>query len=424
MRTVLKILGWSLLLAGCNDPPSGPGAAPSFRVSPSRQWSGGTLEVTSPYFSGNEPIPAFIVGTDTVPGFRISDSMVRLTLPVLPSGRYPLSLVASPGMLDAGQVDIVGFGGARLVPPVYGVPYKVFQVYGRPLVLGGDAELTLRVLEPSSGAITDYPGYTLPSDYGPSPSFRGRDVVVLRDRNRVTGEYRMRSAGPELLDTVGNGFPQQFTRHLVPLRDDTYLLTGSHQTSLYRAGQSVWFTTESVWGVYLSPLSKQLVLGSSMGLPGAQVFSTSLADTVFSLPLQSVYGVAWPLDEARMFVSGGHQWDVHNHLMVIDGASGQILAADSIPPGAGDYWSIDVSRDGSHLFVLTQVDSTTSIGVYDGTTLARLGTLGVPHAEKRHCSGCDWSGVLILDEAFRKVFIVLPVGYETVVYSFDVLLVD
>lgn len=421
MRTGPKILAWSLLLAGCNDPPSGPGDPPSFRISPSRQWSGGILEVTSSYFSGSDPIPAFLVGTDTAHAFRISDSTVRLTLPVLPSGSHAVGLVTSPRNLDAGQVDIVGFVGARTVPPVYGTPYKAFQVYGRPLVLGGDAALTLRSLDPSSGIVTDYHGYSLPSDYGPSPSFRGRDVVVLRDHNRVAGEYRMGASEPQLLDTVGTGFPLQFTRHLVPLRGDAYLLTGSHQTSLNRAGQSFWFTTESVWGVFLSPLGKQLVLGSSMGLPGAQVFSTSLADTVFSLPLQSVYGVAWPLDEARIFVSGGHQWDVHNHLMVIDGASGQVLAEDSVPARTREYWSIDVSRDGSHLFVLTQVDSTTSIGVYDGTSLAQLGTLSIPHSEKLHCLDCDWGGVLVLDEAFRKVYIVMPTGYETAIYSFDVL---
>jgi len=379
--------------------------------------------VTSPYFSGSDPIPPFLVGTDTAQGFRISDSTVTLTLPALQSGSYALSLVTSQRILDVGRVDIVGFVGGRTVAPVYGTPYKVFQMYGRPLVVGGDGGLTVRSLEPATGLVTDYDGYSLPSDYGPSPSFRGRDVVVLRDSNRVAGEYRMGAAGPELLDTVGNGFPQLFTRHLVPLRDDAYLVTGSHQTSLTRAGQSFWFTTESVWGVFLSPLGKQLVLGSSMGLPGAQVFSPSLADTLFSLPLQSVYGVAWPLDEARIFVSGGHEWDVHNHLMVIDGASGQVMVDDSVPPRTREFWSIDVSRDGSHLFVLTEVDSTTSIGVYDGTSLAQLGTLSIPRSEKRHCLSCDWGGVLVLDEAFRKVYVIIPTGYTTAVYNFD-LLVD
>jgi hypothetical protein len=159
-----------------------------------------------------------------------------------------------------------------------------------------------------------------------------------------------------------------------------------------------------------------------MGLPGAQVFSSSLADTLFTIPLQSVYGVAWPLDGSRIFVSGGHRWDVHNHLMVIDATSGHLLAEDSVPPGPAHYWSIDASRDGSHLFVLTELDSTTSIGVYDGSSLAKIGTLRVPKAERRHCYGCDWGGILILDEAFRKVYLVLPTGYETVIYSFDILI--
>lgn len=407
----------------CNDPPDGPSPPPDFRIFPARQWSGGILSVTSPYFSGRDSIPAFIVGKDTVQAFRTGDSTVGLTLPDLPSGTYPLSLVSSTRTLDAGRVDIVGFVGARLVPPIYGAPYKAFQVYGHPVVLGGDANLTLRSLDPSSGSMADYPMYSLPSDYGPSPSFRGRDVVVLRDSNWVAGEYRMGAAGPELLDTVGGGFTQQFTRHLVPLRDDAYLLTGSHQTSLHRAGQSIWFTTESVWGVYFSPNSRQVVLGSSVGLPGAQVFSPSLADTVFTLPLQSVYGVAWPIDGTRIYVSGGHQWDVHNHLMILDAASGQVLAEDSVPPGPTEYWSVDVSRDGSHLFVLTQMDSTTSIGVYDGGSLAQLGTLSIPLSEKQHCSCYDWNGLLMLDEASRKVYLVLPTGYQTVVYTFD-LLVD
>lgn len=422
MRTRLKVLAWSILLAGCNDPPSGLGDPAEFRSSPSRQWSGGILEITSPYFSGSDSIPAVMVGSDTARALRISDSTVMLTLPSLPSGTYPLSVVTSTGTLDAGRVEIVGFARALEVAPVYGVPYKAFQVYGRPLVLGGDADLTLRSLDPSSGRITDYHGYSLPSEYGPSPSFRGRDVVVLRDSNRVAGEYRMSASGPQLLDTVGSGFPQQFTRHLVPLRDDAYLLTGSHQTSLYRAGQSAWFTTESVWGVFFSPNSRQMVLGSSVGLPGAQVFSPALADTVFTLPLQSVYGVAWPLDGARIFVSGGHQWDVHNHLMVLDAVSGRVLAEDSVPAGAAEYWSIDVSRDGSHLFVLTQEDSTTSIGVFDGTSLSRLGTLSIPPSEKEHCSCYDWNGLLVLDEANRKIYLVMPTGYQTSVYTFDLLI--
>ena len=421
MRVQVVGLVWCFLLAGCNNPPDGPSEPPTFEIFPQRQWSGGAVKITSAHFRDIDSFPAFLLGTDTAQPARLNDSTVELALPALSSGDYHLRVATADRTLEAGRIEIVGFQSARLTSPIFGSQYMIFRVHGRPIVLGGDGLRHLRSLDPSSGTVRDYRGYLLPSDYGPSPSFRGRDVVVLRDSNEIAGEYRLAATGLQLLDTVGTGFPFQFTRHLVPLRDDAYLITGSHQTVLYRGGQHASFTTESVWGVHFSPNSDQLVLASSVGLPGAQVFSTSLADTVFTLPLQSVYGIAWPLDGSRIYLSGGHQWDIHNHLAVVDAASGQVLAEDSLPPGPIEYWSLDVSRDGSHLFVLTEEDSTIAVGVYDGASLARLGSLTVPAGENRHCASCGWSGVLVLDEAVRKVYVVLPTGYQTVVYAFDVL---
>jgi hypothetical protein len=422
MRTRPTILGWSLLLAACNDPASGPLDVPEFRVSPTETWSGGTATIVSDYFN-DRSIPVIRVDTVPLAVTRVDDSTISLALPPLPSGTYPVLINDRnlPGPIVF--IELVGFRAHRVVSPGVGGKLVSARLANGPVVIGNLGS-GIGVLSPSTGLIIKYPTLSPPSlgsGYNIAPSYRGTDVFVLRDTSLIVGEWRLWTV-PTFLDTVASGFQGGFTRHVVSLAPDVYLITGSHTTTSYSPTGQRYFTTESVWANFLSPAGNRALIGSSASVPGAQVIDMTTGDTAYTLPLSRSLGAAFSTDGAWLYASGGPLSTLNsNEVVKVDATTGAVVSHDSAPADVLK-WAMGLSLSGQRLFVAGERNSLPVLLVYDTETMALIGTLEVPASESEDCFFFCWQGAITVDDPYGKVYYTLPGStWENRVYEFDIL---
>ena len=417
MPLVLVILA----LFGCNDPPEGPSALPTFVIAPAQQWSGGVATIRSAYFQDLSQLPRIDLDTIELSAIRIDDSTVSVQLPTLPSGSYNLSLHRSTGASTIGRIDLAGFRRRREVSPgFYDARLTVLETFAGRLVVGGPALHSLRV---SSGVVTQYPGLWA-TDYGISPSYLGADVAVVRDPGGVARQYRFGPGQPVLVDSA-RALSGPFDRHLATFSPDIHLITGSHDSWTDSVGKIRGFRTESVYSVYLSPRGDRALLGLSVGEPGALVFDMVTGDTAYTLPLRSVLGGAFTPDGQVLYASGGGDWYLQDRLLAVNSATGAILAQHSAVTGdpAPDtaYYALDLGHFGTRLFaVSTEQDSIPVLAIHDAATLQRIARLVVPVAAGAGCRWACWGAVVIADEIGGVAYIVNP-GEPAVILEFDLL---
>ena len=409
----------------CNDPSSGPLNVPEFQVSPGVTWSGGTVTITSAFFI-DRSIPVIRVDTLQLAVSRVDDSTVLATLPPLPSGTYPVFVSDDDLPGPIAEVELVGFRERRDISQEFLGTLITRQAPQGPVVigtLGGGSHIGM--LDLTSGLVTQFLDLQAPSGsglYSVAPSYRGDNVFVLRDTAGIVGEWQLWPA-PAFLDTVGSGFQNIFTRHVVTFGPDVYVVTGSHLSTSYSPAGNRFFTTESVWDNFLSPQGDRAVLASNVGMPGIQVFDMATGDTAYTLPVHSSVGVAFTADGSLLFATGGEYYN-HNNLMRLDASTGAVLERDSVLDGSYQY-KMALSQSESRLYVAAERDSFPHLRVYDATTLALIADLVVPTDERINCWSTCWEGVVSLDEATGTVFYTVPStffpGVPARVYVFDIL---
>jgi DNA-binding beta-propeller fold protein YncE len=421
MRTWLKILAWSLILAACNDPSSGPLDIPEFTVSPAVNWSGGTITITSQYFI-DRAIPVLRVDTIAVTVARADDSTVTATLPQLPTGAYPVTITDRDLPGPIAEVQLVGFSNRRDVSPGLNGVLISARALQAPVVLGNTAGDNIAMISPVSGSVTSFPTLFPPgAPYNIAPSYQGSDVFVLRDTSGVVGEWRLWPV-PTMLDTVASGFKFQFTRHVVTFAPDIYLITGSHTSTSFSPTGNRFFTTESVWANFLSPAGDRAVIGSNVGQPGTLVMDMTTGDSAFTLPVHATIGAAFSPDGSLLFATGGEYFNT-NQLMRVNAATGTVIVHDSLP--ADTYKnSLALSGSGNRIYVAGERNGRPRLLVYDAATLAMVANLAVADDDSFDCALTCWEGVISLDEPFGRVYFTIPSdlpGVPTRVYGFDIL---
>ncbi len=164
MRAYPGIIAVALLTAACNDPVSTSRYDGAVTITPSTQWSGGTVMVTTDQLLNYSTTPVITAGTDTLSATVVDDTTLSVTLPSVPTSTVSLVAHGSAGDMALGIVDVLGFNrwittGERVGAPF--VPYPVEQPSG---VLGFDEAGQVVFLHAATGHVTH-------TQIAPTPGF-------------------------------------------------------------------------------------------------------------------------------------------------------------------------------------------------------------------------------------------------------------
>ena len=107
----LGVLGVFLVLAGCADPVSTSRFDGPVTITPSTQWSGGTVTVTTDQLLNYAATPVITAGSDTLAVTVVDDTTLSVTAPSVPTGRIELVAHGLADDLSLGMVEVVGFAG-------------------------------------------------------------------------------------------------------------------------------------------------------------------------------------------------------------------------------------------------------------------------------------------------------------------------
>lgn len=422
-----------LSAAACGDP-AAPGPPPTFTSSPAAQWSGGSLTLRSAYLVGLTPLPIIRAAAETLALTRLNDSTVTTTLPLGSSGPVPLFLVRGTRVDSLGTVQRVGLREKRTVTPALYGELLATDSAGVPMVLGGsftgtgnrEPVVRLDVVPGQAQVLTlRQPSNT---QYGMAPS-AAAGVYAVRDSTDSLRLASLLNDTPAITGTVpwaGTGF----TRQVSQLSPGIWLFTNSHQSYTraevdtccpYRA----LVNAESPWAVYVSPRGDRTTLATVVsGTPGNEgvpVFDNLTGGVAFRLPLLSTEAATFSPDGATIYVAGGYQYG-SDTLLAVDATTGALLLPKvALPIGFNAMGlAYRVAGDGQLLVGAANASSLVLL-VYRASTLELLGTL--PTAD--NCglypqTGPCFAGVVSLDEAHHKAYIVLP-DAPSPIWTFDLL---
>lgn len=400
MKAQLCVL--TVLLAACNNPPDGPSAPPTFTISPSRQWSGGTVFITSQEFVDLSTTVTVRFDSVSVAATRLDDSTVQVQLPIGPSE----DLTVTIGNNLAGFVSRVGYRDMRTL--LGGEPFSIVGFPEGPVGLGARWTGELGMWGLLTGHFTplndlNYSGFAM------GPSFRGPTYGTNMDKTGVVVEWQLWPV-VRPVDTV----PGTPARVAVVLAPDDHVLGYSNQTSTVVNGVHRSFEGDEASRGFLSAAGGRALLdgGAFHGVP---VFDALTGDSAYHLPLRRVSGAVFTRDGARLYLVGRSDLSTYNRLLAVDAATGDVLAQDSLPGGTeGIDLALDLAE--SFLILATYFEGEPFVLIYDPQTLAHLGTLSLPP----EAGSCCFSARVAVDESTRSIFLALP-GDLLRVYRFDLL---
>jgi hypothetical protein len=111
-----RFVGLLLLAAACSEATT-PSAPPVVGISPTVQWSGGEVELTSAAFAS--VLPVLVSGAETLAVRRIATSTVGASLPLGPSGTVTIELLQGGRRFQLDPVQRVGFKEVQLLRVVW-----------------------------------------------------------------------------------------------------------------------------------------------------------------------------------------------------------------------------------------------------------------------------------------------------------------
>ena len=380
MRNRLRILAWSLALAGCNDPPSGPLDVPEFRVPAEAVWSGGSTIIVSDYFVGRS-IPAIHLDTNSLTVIRVDDSTVSLALPSLPSGTYPLFIESLDLPGPVGQVELVGFRDRSIVSPGFlWEPLVVSAGDGSPKVVAAlptqPPQGAIAIVDLRTSLSTTVTGVRPPRmDRGVGGSFQPGHLI-LQDSTGALGDWHLFLTLTHT-DTVPDDVI--FSRQIARLADQVWLFTSNHLTTVRRPGLAdTTIDQEDPFGFAFSLAADRALLNSGATANGGPpVFRPTTGEVVYRLPTD-VVGAAFSGDGTRLYFAS-----YEGSLSVVDATTGALLQQVTYPLPGGTNHSrlagIGLDPGSGTLFLGAIVDdSIPEVQVYDAATLQMIGRLTAP----------------------------------------------
>jgi len=406
------------LLAGCSADlvSGGPSEPPVFTLGAEAAWSGGEVTVRSSSFRDLNRLPAIIAAGESLAVTRRDDTTLAVRLPIGPEGPVPLVLRVGGRSRDLGTVNRAGYRSMSFYSPGFDFSMLVqARRNGVPVVLGnGPRGITL--FYPTLGRADAVTGLRGPNSYyGIGQSYRG-DEFVLRDSTGALGVWELWPTPARRRDWPASG-----SRQATVLSPTTFLHIFSHGTftedtttpaKLYGP-----FDTEDCWNVHLSPRGDRTLLRSTASNQGVPVIDNLTGDTAYTIPeLTTLAGAAFTADGAEFLAAG---YRLRPWLRRVDATTGTILSSAQLPDSA-PVKNIAIAADGRFAYVHVTTDCLPRILVYDRVTLALLGDLRVPASvQGLPCDNTSWEGMLVLDNAPDRLFVVWN-GEPFPVFQFSV----
>lgn len=418
----LRLAALGLVSACSDNTPVGLCQPPVVAISPSAQWSGGEIQLTSEAFTGGA-LPVLLAGAETLAVRRISDSIVAATVPLGASGSVPLELAVGRSRYPAGTVTRVGFHGTSTVTPgFYGELLTTFNG-GTPIVVGtaspGAVLGPIQSLDLGSMQLTSYPGIFGASYYGVSPTPHPSEFVVQDSLKRPL-LWRLWPT-PALVDSPPSGLA--LTRQLARFSDSVWVLTSHHYSNTYRNSSAVFpgegLQMESPWMIYLSPRGDRatFAVGTSP-LTGVPVFNSITGDTAYSLGpgFSQSQAAAFSPDGDRIFFLGGG--DARDSLLSVRASTGAVLAGTRLPDGAPFNMAADPAE--SLVYVETLANGQPTVLVYD-YQFRLVGRLPAPAiAGSPGCSIACFEGTVSVDRVRNQLHLVWT-GATSFIWTYDLL---
>jgi hypothetical protein len=412
------------VLAGCSSSEPNP---PSFAVSPSQQWSGGTLTVRSSLFSGGAALPTVTAAGVVMAVARVNDTTITATLPSdLPTQSAPITIVVGSKHYEVGPVDVIGFRFRTQATPGFlweplirtspSGPVAVAGLYTQPA--GG----AISIVDLRTGVTQVETGVQPPqwaSAHGVGASFQPGHLI-LRDSTGALGDWQFQ---PTLTyaDTVPSVI---FSRQVARLADQVWLFSSNHMSTVRRSGASdILVSQEDPWDLHLSPAADRALQNSWVtSIGGTPVFQLSTGDTVFRLGI-GVHGAAFSADGTKLFVAGLGNSTAYG-LWILDAATGTPLHQISLPFSANStrLAGVGINSSETTLFVGALEDSVPEVLVYDAGTLDFLGRMAA--SSSTACVSCllmlPDGGILTVDDSTGTIFLVVQ-GEPALIWQFDLL---
>jgi hypothetical protein len=417
------------ILAACSDPAEP--ALPGFSVTPATQWSGGTLTIRSQYFVDYSGTLIIVAGSDTLALLSLTnDSTLVAQLAPGPSGPVTLTLVRGTRRDSLATIERVGFSGKRTVTPaLYGELLATDSV-GTPFVLGGSFTGTanrepivrLRVVPGTSQVLTlRQPSNT---QYGLAPSIVP-GAFTVRDGTDSIRLATLLVDAPTLVDSM-HGFGSGFTRQVSELKDNLWLVTGSHESFTRpdsAVGAPTFVNTESPWAVFMSPRGDRTTLATVVQIAdgGVPVWDNATGTVAYRLPLFSTEAAAFSTNGNTLYVVGALEYG-SDTLIAVNATTGALLQPKLKLPNGMHGMGV-AYRDGvggGQLLVGAATASSLALLMYRASTLELLGILPTDDACPDMQVGPCFAGVVSVDDLHDRAYIVIP-GNPTPIWSFDLL---
>lgn len=408
-----------IALLGCGDATT-PGQPPEFTVSPTAQWSGGTVTVRSAFFRDRDSLHLIRAGVDTAIPIRVDDSTVAFMLPVGPSGPVELEWVNGDRYEAMGLVDRVG-QAARVEVPGGPTTNLVVTLRGdSPLFLGANDADTLIIVDPLAGTATSTGLRTPGGYYGPGITHRG-DRFLLRDATDSLKVWQLWPS-PQAI-AVPPLYRTGFLRLGAQLSDSTWLFAQSHSSRTVGPGALSGLPVEDPWLLIMSPRGDRLaVVAIGTDLAGLPVFDAATGDTAFTIAgIRHLVGADFSPDGATLYLVGRSVSGVPpDSLLVLDATVGTRLQGVALPDS---FTPLTVSSDHGfdRVFVHGRRACGPSVVVYQASTLTVEGELHGDGA-LASCTGVPWNGATAVDRTRQRLYVLWQgVNGLNSLWTFDLL---
>ena len=419
-----------LVILACNDPSTGlPGGIPT--LTPTRQWSGGIVQLQGELFASG-PAQFTITGRDsTLYWDRVDDSTIAVTLPDMASDTVTLTYHSSEGQLELGKIEVAGFRGVITTDqPIYSPVDRWPGSSGQQIIgvvpVDPGFGFQVAVLDPVSGQVTIDPRLTT-DDRLPGYSYRpGITLIPLSDSN-LTEAWQLHPV-PTLIESLSSAISRPYELKPFTLVSG-YNFTESPGGFLTSPDSgATWSfdfrTFRSPHHLYYSPAGDRAAAGvgtsAALNDPGVPVFDLATGDTAYSITaIYSLGAAEFSPDGSLLYMTGsapGFRTD-SSVVIIANAEDGTIVRHASFPTQALGL-TLDVV--GGRILIPTESDGCRlHLMIFDITTLAVEADLLVPSASSP-CYNDFEAPVVLYRSGAPMARVIRPLGTaDPRVFSFD-----
>jgi hypothetical protein len=394
------------------------------------QWPGSEILLRSDGFADLEESAGLFTSEGLeAAAVRVDPTTFRVRLPEgLVSGRHSYTLRfwsdSGTGVVEtAGYRNTIGSGAGRLESDA--LPWPWDAPTG---VLATDSRYRMIYIDGRTGRSTPLTVAGYPSDiYSAGTSYR-RGVVITRG-SAPTSETWLTQIDLFRGMLAADSAAIPYGRQVYEISPETYVLTGSHRTSIYGPRGSAFFETESPWYFLMSPDRKYGTFVANAlqvhepaleyALPIIDLWTGSIARAVPGIG--STDAGAWGHDSKSLYVAARPHWYGPQRLVRIDPETGLELASavteHGEPWGDGAIRALATDPRSDLLYELSRVQGQWQLNVRDLDDLAIVGSMRAPASGE--CGLGNWFQHLIVDPTGPSMMVLVPGCTGVQIHRFD-----